>query len=144
MMPGDPQAVPPGWLLFFLTTGSFDFCENSVLKNCIADSRSACDTHYKSRSFFAILSHKSKWLSLRLSSMNHINFFFRLFLWCALQHIYNLSQLHVIRKLNKYSPYRIIQIIMKTKILNRNAIRTDLFQAAPRTLSCMFLKMKDW
>lgn len=72
------------------------------------------------------------------------HFFFRLFLWCALQHIYNLSQLHVIRKLNKYSPYRIIQIIMKTKILNRNAIRTDLFQAAPRTLSCMFLKMKDW
>lgn len=58
--------------------------------------------------------------------------FLRLFTW----YIYSPSQLHVICKLNKYTPFCIIQIIRaKKKVLNRTGARTDLFQAV---LSMLF------
>lgn len=40
-----------------------------------------------------------------LSPVNHIFFFNkRLFIWCALQHIHNLFQLHLIYRLSKHQP----------------------------------------
>lgn len=62
-------------------------------------------------------------------------------MWC----IYILCQLHVICNINKYTPFRIIQIITETKILNRmnrTGARTDLFQAMLSMLPHTFLEKK--
>lgn len=94
----------------------------------------------KSRFFFASLLHRSKWLFLFVSSEPHLFFFFlikdyssdvpsNIFIIC-----FSFTSSIGLVSIN--------WIIMRTRILNRSAVRADLFQAAPNTLPLTFLKIK--
>lgn len=93
----------------------------------------------KSRFFFASLLHRSKWLFLFVSSEPHLFFFLikdyssdvpsNIFIIC-----FSFTSSIGLVSINR--------IIMRTRILNRSAVRADLFQAAPNTLPLTFLKIK--
>lgn len=129
------QAEP--WRLLYLYNREFWFLWKQCFQqwHCwLTFSFTCC----KSWFFFASLLHESKWLFLFAFNESHPFFFNRrLFICCAIQCIYNPSQLHFICRLSKHQPDH-----YENKILNRSVVRADLFQAAPKTLPLAFLKIK--